>query len=862
MGTFDAGTIEAKLILDRSDFDRKLREAQGMAEKFESTDAEKKVTVDADTLTAEEKIKRLEAQIKRIEASKAKIEVDDAAADAKIEKLRAKIEKIRSADAEVKITADADDAKADIAEVEAGLKALPERKKIFVDVRTGNGVSRTQAMVTAILAGLPLIPAVAAPATAAIVGLAGSLTAAAAGAGVLTLGLIGAIQKFNDIKDAGGQMNPQMMMFANALDAVKKAYDGFVSATQNRAFELMASGLNLVAAILPKLVPIFNAFADVASRALTDVGNWFQGPQGTAMLRWFQTFGALQFGHILNILGNLGQVIINLMQAFSPFAESMMSGLENLTAGWVTWSQTIASNQGFQQFIAYAKENGPLLLATLGNLVDAIINIGVALAPLGTLLLGLINDFANFIAGMNPTALGIVLTTVIALVAAWTTFEAIMSTVRAGMALYSAAVAAVRAATVAWTVAQWALNVALTANPIGIVIVALAALGAALYLLWTRSENFRTTWINNWNWIKNTTAAVLDWLMGKLRLWNEQFFQGWNQIVAFLTTVGTAINNAVRGAWNSVFAFMSNILSNIRNAVVNGWNAVRNAVVSAGSAIRNAVVSAWNAVRNAVVSAGNAIRSAVVSAWNSVRAAVVNAMNTIRSNVVSAWNSIRSAVVSAGSSIRSFLVSTWNSIRSAIASAVNSIRSAVSSGFNAARSAAVSAFNALRSGVQSALNGVRSAVSSAVGAIKGFFAGAGSWLWNAGWSIISGLISGIQSGIGRLGSVLGGIGGFIASHKGPPSYDRVMLEPHGRMIMGGLINGLEGMLPRLGGALNRITGRIEGIGPNMRSPVLGGGSSAGGGVTVHQNIYYPVAEPSSVATTRNMKELAVLGVFG
>ena len=49
----------------------------------------------------------------------------------------------------------------------------------------------------------------------------------------------------------------------------------------------------------------------------------------------------------------------------------------------------------------------------------------------------------------------------------------------------------VRAATLAWTAAQWLLNVALDANPIGLVVVAVVALGAALVIAYRHSSTFR-----------------------------------------------------------------------------------------------------------------------------------------------------------------------------------------------------------------------------------------------------------------------------------------------------------------------------------------------------------------------------------
>lgn len=58
-------------------------------------------------------------------------------------------------------------------------------------------------------------------------------------------------------------------------------------------------------------------------------------------------------------------------------------------------------------------------------------------------------------------------------------------------AAHAAYMAASAAATGGLTVAQWALNAALTANPIGLVVVAIAALVAGLVIAYQRSETFR-----------------------------------------------------------------------------------------------------------------------------------------------------------------------------------------------------------------------------------------------------------------------------------------------------------------------------------------------------------------------------------
>lgn len=67
-------------------------------------------------------------------------------------------------------------------------------------------------------------------------------------------------------------------------------------------------------------------------------------------------------------------------------------------------------------------------------------------------------------------------------------------------------------ATKAWAAAQWLLNVALTANPIGIVVMAVAALVGALILAYNKSETFRA----GVQAVNEKIAELAKWLWDKL----------------------------------------------------------------------------------------------------------------------------------------------------------------------------------------------------------------------------------------------------------------------------------------------------------------------------------------------------------
>ena len=80
-----------------------------------------------------------------------------------------------------------------------------------------------------------------------------------------------------------------------------------------------------------------------------------------------------------------------------------------------------------------------------------------------------------------------------------------------------AAEIAANVATKAWTIGQWLLNAALDANPIGLVVIAIAALIAGVILAYKHSETFRTGVHALWDLIKHSPLGELIRHFDKVR---------------------------------------------------------------------------------------------------------------------------------------------------------------------------------------------------------------------------------------------------------------------------------------------------------------------------------------------------------
>ena len=143
--------------------------------------------------------------------------------------------------------------------------------------------------------------------------------------------------------------------------------------------------------------------------------------------------------------------------------------------------------------------------------------LGTALLPAFQAIVGQLASFAGIVS-QNQSTVKVLVVAIAGLAAA-------VVGVNAAMSAFQAISAIVKASTVAWTVAQWALNVAMTANPIGIVVVAIAALVAGLILAYKNSETFR-------NIVDTAFAAIKSGTQTALR----PFIENWDTISKVIDT--------------------------------------------------------------------------------------------------------------------------------------------------------------------------------------------------------------------------------------------------------------------------------------------------------------------------------------
>mgnify|MGYP001241603248 CR=1 FL=1 len=138
----------------------------------------------------------------------------------------------------------------------------------------------------------------------------------------------------------------------------------------------------------------------------------------------------------------------------------------------------------------------------------------------------------------------------------------------------------------AWSIAQSALNLVLSANPIVLVVLAIGTLITILILAWKNSETFRKVVTGAWNAIKSAAQAVGNWFRNTLWPWIKGV---WDKISS--SVVG--LKNKIVNTWNSVISFFKRLPGRISSIGARLWEGIKNGFRAA----INWIIGKWNSIR-------------------------------------------------------------------------------------------------------------------------------------------------------------------------------------------------------------------------------------------------------------------------
>ncbi len=151
------------------------------------------------------------------------------------------------------------------------------------------------------------------------------------------------------------------------------------------------------------------------------------------------------------------------------------------------------------------------------------------------------------------------------------------------------------------------LNTTMLANPVFIIVAAIAGLVAAFVVLWNKCEGFREFWIGLWEKIKAAFGVAVEWVKAGIDK-IKAFFQGlWSAI----TTVFNAIKNTIMTVWNGIKTGITTVANGIKNVITTVFNAVKNTISNIFNGIKSVATTVWNGIKTAITTPIEAAKNVI-----------------------------------------------------------------------------------------------------------------------------------------------------------------------------------------------------------------------------------------------------------
>ena len=182
-----------------------------------------------------------------------------------------------------------------------------------------------------------------------------------------------------------------------------------------------------------------------------------------------------------------------------------------------------------------------------------------------------------------------------------------------------------------------AMNAAMLANPIGIIVALIVGLVATFIYLWNNVDGFKKFWINAWDNIQKTAVKVKD---AVVKAWNsigKWFTEKFDQVQKSGKDAMDKVKKWFSDTYNSVTKTFSSIPSWFSSKFKSAWNNIKSAFSSWGSFFSGL----WTKIKSKFSSIGTTLGT---SMGNAVKSGMNRVISSIESTINKGIGLINSAI--------------------------------------------------------------------------------------------------------------------------------------------------------------------------------------------------------------------------
>lgn len=260
------------------------------------------------------------------------------------------------------------------------------------------------------------------------------------------------------------------------------------------------------------------------------------------------------------------------------------------------------------------------------------------------------------------------------------------------------------------TAAQWLLNAAMSANPIALVVIAIAALVAAFVVLWNKSEAFRNFWINLWDNVKAVASTAWEAITGFFSVAWDTIKAVWDVVLGYFQTLWAGIQttfSVVSEVLSGFFSAAWNAIKAIWDFVVGYYQGIWDGIKAVFSVVSSVLTEFFSAAWNGIKDIWDAVSGYFSGIWESVKSVFSGVESWFQSIFSAAWTAVQGVFSNFGS----FFQGLWDTIKSTFSNLGSSLSDAIGG-------AVRSGLNGVLSMIERTINNGISLINGAIGLIN------------------------------------------------------------------------------------------------------------------------------------------------